>query len=187
MIWNGLKLRKLPAEIQQTARRKMRMIHNAQSLTDLRIPPANRLEALKGDRTGQHSILINDQWRIVSSGRKEMLRVWKSRTTIEVKEMKERLRNIHPGEVLREEFLTPLEITAYRLSKETGIPQTAISEITHGRRRITAAVALKFAKYFGTSPQFWMGLQDDFDLEEQELAMRDELERIHPLSLGHPA
>ena len=63
-IWNGQVVRRLPIDVQQTARRKLRMLNNAQSLSDLRIPPANRLHALKGDRKGQHSIRINDQWRI---------------------------------------------------------------------------------------------------------------------------
>ena len=63
-IWRGTLVRRLPQELQEIARRKLRMINNAQSLTDLRIPPANRLEALKGTRKGQHSIRINDQWRI---------------------------------------------------------------------------------------------------------------------------
>ena len=76
----------------------------------------------------------------------------------------ENLKNIHPGEVLKEEFLEPLGITAYRLSKETFIPQTRISEIIKGKRRITADTALRFAKYFGSSPKFWLGLQDDFDI-----------------------
>ena len=86
----------------------------------------------------------------------------------------EKLVNIHPGEILKEEFLEPLEISAYRLSKETFIPQTRISEIIHGRRRITADTALRFAKFFGTTAKFWMGLQDDFDLEDQkEKAFKD--------------
>jgi proteic killer suppression protein len=63
-IWGGSPSRRLPADIQHVARRKLRMLNNAASLDDLRIPPANRLEALKGDRKGQHSIRINDQWRI---------------------------------------------------------------------------------------------------------------------------
>ena len=63
-IWNGQVVRRLPIDVQQTARRKLRMLNNAQSLSDLRIPPANPLHALKGDRKGQHSIRINDQWRI---------------------------------------------------------------------------------------------------------------------------
>ena len=63
-IWNGVRSRHLPQDIQQIARRKLRMLNNARSLNDLRVPPANRLEALKGSRRGQHSIRINDQWRI---------------------------------------------------------------------------------------------------------------------------
>jgi proteic killer suppression protein len=63
-VWRGDMSRKLPRNIQHVARRKLRMLNNAESLADLRIPPVNRLEALKGDRAGQHSIRINDQWRI---------------------------------------------------------------------------------------------------------------------------
>lgn len=63
-IWQGRVSRRLPPDIQQVARRKLRMLNNAKTLDDLRIPPANRLETLKGDRRGQHSIRINDQWRI---------------------------------------------------------------------------------------------------------------------------
>lgn len=80
----------------------------------------------------------------------------------------EKLNNIHPGEILLEEFLNPMEITAYRLAKETFIPQTRISEIIKGNRRITADTALRFAKFFGTSAKFWLGLQDDYDLEEEK-------------------
>lgn len=63
-IWHGLASRRLPTDIQQIARRKLRMLNNASTLDDLRVPPANRLEALKGNRKGEHSIRINDQWRI---------------------------------------------------------------------------------------------------------------------------
>lgn len=89
-----------------------------------------------------------------------------------------RLPNIHPGEVLLEEFLQPFNITAYRLSKAVSIPQTRISEIIHGRRRITADTALRLSKYFGNSPQFWLGLQNDFDLEEESQAKQKEIEAI---------
>ena len=77
----------------------------------------------------------------------------------------ERLDNIHPGEILSEEFLKPMQISAYRLSKEIGIPQTRISQIIKGNRRITADTALRLSFYFGNSAKFWLGLQDDFDLE----------------------
>jgi len=87
-----------------------------------------------------------------------------------------RLKNIHPGEILSEEFLKPLSISAYRLSKDLGIPQTRISAILKGKRRITADTALRLSKYFGNSAKFWLGLQDDFDLEE-ELITNEQLFR----------
>ena len=79
-----------------------------------------------------------------------------------------KLKNIHPGEILNEEFLIPLKITAYRLAKDTTMAQTRISEIIKGNRRITADTALRFSKYFGTTPKFWLGLQDDYDIEEEK-------------------
>jgi addiction module HigA family antidote len=90
----------------------------------------------------------------------------------------ERLANIHPGEILSEEFLSPLEISAYRLSKDTDIPQTRISQIIKGKRRITADTALRLATYFGTTAKFWLGLQDDFDIEEERKNKRELLIRI---------
>lgn len=78
-----------------------------------------------------------------------------------------KLENIHPGEILFYEFLKPLEITAYRLSKDLKIPQTRISEIIKGRRRITADTALRLSIYFGNSAKFWLGLQNDYDIEEE--------------------
>jgi addiction module HigA family antidote len=92
----------------------------------------------------------------------------------------EKLNNIHPGEILLEEFLIPLEISAYRLAKDTFIPQTRISEIIKGKRRITDDTALRFAKYFGISPKFWLSLQVDFDLEEEAFQKSNELSNIIP-------
>ncbi len=89
-----------------------------------------------------------------------------------------RLKNIHPGEVLMEEFLKPMKISAYRLSKDLGIPQTRTSMIIKGNRRITADTALRLSKYFGTTAKFWMGLQNDFDLEEEQLKLGKELGQI---------
>ncbi|NJK96687.1 MAG: HigA family addiction module antidote protein [Bacteroidales bacterium] len=80
----------------------------------------------------------------------------------------DRLPNIHPGEILLEEFLLPLEISAYRLSKDTEIPQTRISQIIKGKRRITADTALRLSSYFGTTAKFWLGLQDDYDIEQEK-------------------
>ena len=89
-----------------------------------------------------------------------------------------KLPNIHPGEILLEEFLNPLEISQYRLAKDLKIPQTRISQIVKGNRRITADTALRLSKYFGTSAKFWLGLQDDYDLEEFKNKLLEELEEI---------
>lgn len=93
----------------------------------------------------------------------------------------EKLHNIHPGEILLEEFLVPMEISAYRLAKETFLPQTRISEIIKGNRRITADTALRFSRFFGTSAKFWLGLQDDYDLEEAKKEKEQEFNNIKPL------
>ena len=95
--------------------------------------------------------------------------------------MGRRLKNVHPGEVLGEEFLKPLDVSAYRLAKEIGVPATRVSEILHGRRAITADTALRLAKYFGTSAKFLLGLQEDYDLEQESLAKAKELKAIVPL------
>ena len=90
----------------------------------------------------------------------------------------ETLVNIHPGEILSEEFLKPMNISAYKLSKDIGIPQTRTSAILKGIRAITADTALRLSLYFGTSPKFWLGLQDDYDLEEAFKNKQAELNRI---------
>jgi antitoxin HigA-1 len=89
-----------------------------------------------------------------------------------------KLENIHPGEVLMEEFLLPMEISAYRLSKDLDIPQTRISQILKGKRRITADTALRLSSYFGNSAKFWLGLQNDYDIEEEQRINEGAFKRI---------
>src|SRR5688572_30323856 len=92
-----------------------------------------------------------------------------------------KLKNIHPGDILMEEFLIPFDISAYKLAKDIGIPQTRISEILKGNRRVTADTALRLSKYFGNSAKFWLGIQDDFDLEEEQKAKSSVLKSIKSL------
>jgi addiction module HigA family antidote len=89
-----------------------------------------------------------------------------------------RLKNIHPGEILLEEFLIPLNISAYKLAKDVAIPQTRISQILKGNRKITADTALRLSKYFANSAKFWLGLQNDFDIEQEKSAKKDILKSI---------
>ncbi len=80
----------------------------------------------------------------------------------------DRLPNIHPGEILRLEFLEPMDITPYRLSKDIGVSQTRISEILSEKRSVTADTALRLSRYFGNSAQFWLNLQTQYDLRQAE-------------------
>ncbi|MEQ9300105.1 MAG: HigA family addiction module antitoxin [Cyclobacteriaceae bacterium] len=94
----------------------------------------------------------------------------------------EKLPNIHPGEVLSEEFLKPMGITAYKLSKAIRVPQTRISEILKKNRRITADTALRLSQYFSTTPKFWLGLQDDYDIEEESNSKSEEFAAIENIT-----
>lgn len=94
----------------------------------------------------------------------------------------EKLPNIHPGEVLLEEFLKPMGISQYRLAKAIGVPAMRISEICAGKRAITADTALRLARAFGTTPGFWLGLQADYDTEEAEKTLGDKL--LHVVRLA---
>lgn len=96
----------------------------------------------------------------------------------------EKLANIHPGEILKEDFLIPLEISAYKLAKDLSIPQTRISQIIKGKRRVTADTALRLSQYFGNSAKFWLGLQDDYDLEEEAELKATELANIKTISVA---
>ncbi|ASV10510.1 MULTISPECIES: HigA family addiction module antitoxin [Leptospira] len=95
--------------------------------------------------------------------------------------MNKELMNIHPGEILLEDFLKPMEITAYKLAQSTHIDQKRISEIIHGRRSITADTALRFSRFFGNSPEFWLSIQAHYDLELKQSELKNELKTIKKL------
>ncbi len=88
---------------------------------------------------------------------------------------------IHPGEILAEEFLAPLDISQNRLAVAIGVPPRRINEIVHGKRRITADTALRLARYFGTTDRFWLNLQTRYDLETQKDQLGTALDQIEPL------
>ncbi len=92
------------------------------------------------------------------------------------------LKNVHPGEILIEDFLRPMEISQTRLAQSIGVPPRRINEIVLGKRGITADTALRLAKVFGTSVQFWMGLQDEYELREARSAIKDQLEQMMPIA-----
>ena len=93
----------------------------------------------------------------------------------------DKLRPVHPGEVLMEDFIKGFGITQHKLAVSIGVPPRRINEIVHSKRRITADTALRLGRYFGTSDQFWLNLQTRFDLEVEKDALGDALDRIEPL------
>jgi len=156
---------------------KLLMLNAAPDLESLRIPPGNRLEPLGGDRAGQHSIGINDQWRICFR--------WRDGNVLDVEitdyhwmecVMRRDFAPIHPGEILLEEFLKPMGITQYRLAKDIGVPPRRINEIVQGKRAISADTALRLGRFFVMSAQFWINLQAHYDLEIAQEAIGDRLD-----------
>ena len=122
------------------------------------------------------------------SGQMKTMRIkLKSLTTIEKIMENSRLPNIHPGEILRLEFLEPLDITPYRLSKDIDVAQTRISEILSGKRSITADTALRLSRYFSNSAQFWLNLQAQYDLRQAQEENRESYSRIPVAQLAHLA
>ena len=94
-----------------------------------------------------------------------------------------RLPPIHPGEILREEFLEPMGISQYKLAKDISVPPRRINEIVHGKRSITADTALRLGRFFNMSPQFWLNLQTRYDLEVTEDQLKNRLDNeVHALA-----
>ncbi len=91
----------------------------------------------------------------------------------------------HPGDILREEFLKEMEVTQYRLAKDTGIPHSRVTAIIHGKRAISPDTALRLARYFGTSAEFWLGLQKEYELRKARVEVGQQIEEeVHPLVLA---
>ena len=95
----------------------------------------------------------------------------------------EKIKPVHPGEILLEEFIKPLGISQYRLAKDINVSQMKISEIVNKKRRVTVDTALRLSKYFGVSPEFWMGIQNDYDIENamDNKEVYNNIEKIQPL------
>ncbi len=88
-----------------------------------------------------------------------------------------RLPPVHPGEVLRDEFLKPMELSVYRLAREIGVSRPRLNDVVLGRRAVTTDTALRLGRYFGTTPEFWLNLQTRYDLDAAERTLRRKIER----------
>ena len=165
------------------ATRRLTLPDSAEALHDLAGLPSNRPEALRGNRTGQQSIRINQQWRICfrwePDGPCEVEIVdyhWRWEKVMRSNGM----RPVHPGEILREELQT-LDLSANALSKALDVPVNRVTTILNGQRGVTADTALRLARYFGTTPQVWLNLQQTYDLRRAEIAAGPRTaERVRP-------
>jgi addiction module HigA family antidote len=97
------------------------------------------------------------------------------------KKTKRKLAPVHPGEVLRDDFLGPMKLSAYAVARAVGVPRTRIERLANGETPVTADTALRLAKFFGTTPAFWMGIQAQYDLERAEDGLGDALSKIEPI------
>jgi proteic killer suppression protein len=166
--------------ISRQAERRLRAVEEATSLGDLATIRGYRLEQLRGDRSGQYSIRINDQWRICFEWVDDEI----GAVNIEIvdyhyeRSMPQRERiPIHPGEILAEDVLPDLGMNARQLGEALGVPPNRISEILRGRRSISADTALRLARWLGTSAEFWLRLQLRYDLEVAEMEHGAEIEK----------
>ena len=166
--------------IEAVARRKLRQLEIAGRLEDLRVPPGNRLEARKRERLGQHSIRVNDQFRLCFR--------WTDAGPADVEivdyhqesESMATLKPVTPGELLLEEFLVPMGLSQYRLAKEIDVPAQRIGEIVAGKRAVTADTDLRLCRFFGLSNGYWLRAQVAHDTEVAARALAPVLRRIKP-------
>jgi addiction module HigA family antidote len=157
-LWQTGESRKIPANLVRVTRRKLAQLHFASRLDDLRVQPGNRLEA----RTVWKSSITTKE-TVMAAGRKRVV-AW----------------NLHPGEILREEFLKPLGITPDQLAKELRVPAPRINDIVREKRGITADTAVRLARFFGTSAEFWMNAQAFYEVRRAGRKLARVLERIEP-------
>ena len=175
--------------MQRGALRKLLILGAAGQLGDLRLPPGNRLQKLQGDREGEHSIRVDEQWRICSRWRGgDAYDVAIADCHSEGLMATAKMAPIHPGEILLAELLEPLEISQYRVARDISVPPRRMHEIVHGTRAITADTALRLARYHGTSDRCWLNLQTRYDvpIEKDRLGNRlaDVLQRAGSQALG---
>jgi addiction module HigA family antidote len=183
-VFDGESPKGFPADLVKVARRKLRYLGAAGDLGDLRSPPGNRLEALAGDRKG--ATLDQDQRPIPGvlcldgarpgGGRDCRLPLEEDAT------MARKLKPMHPGEVLREEFLVPLKMSAGALAKVCSLPRTRIERIASEQTGITADTALRLAKALGTTAQLWLNLQNDYDVQIAKRDLGKSLDRIETVN-----
>ena len=175
--------RRVPRDVQPRAFMRLMQIDAAVGIEDLRLPPSNRLEPLKGKRKGQWSIRINDQWRVCfrfEQGEAFDVEIADYHYT-EVT-MTKKLAPVHPGGFL-EELLQQCSVSQAQLARAIGVSAMRVSHLVKGKRPVTAEMALRLARFFGQSPQYWLNLQSRYDLDCAQDAMGRRIKsEVRPLA-----
>jgi addiction module HigA family antidote len=172
--------RRIRRELWSRVQQKLDLLNACTSVEDLRTPPANRLEKLRGDLAGFYSIRVNQQYRIVfkfANGNCEAVRCTDYHWGVTVMLPEFRVAT-HPGQILLAEFLEPLRLTQADLARALRIPVNRVNELVRGKRGVTPESALLLSEYFGNSPEFWMNLQTAHDLSRVRQEMRKRPGRI---------
>jgi antitoxin HigA-1 len=174
--------------IERSARLRLDRVEAAIALKDLSALPGNRFEALKGDRKGQYSIRINDQWSMADLLRMagEITGTYERRDRgLPLGETMTRIA-IHPGEHLAEE-LAALTMSAAELARRLKVPTNRVTEILNGQRAITGDTALRLAHFFGTSAEFWLNLQALYELRLAEAKAGKAIKKLPTLKRAEDA
>ncbi len=159
--------RVFPPEIQRNALIKLRMWNRIFSPSDLKALPGNKFSLMRNERKGKFSVSVGEKWSLcfsVSNGDFYGLElITKEKINGNYEQMK--FTPLHPGEILEKEFLRPLSLSQNKLANLIGVPPRRINEIVLRKRKITAGTAILLGKYFKISPEFWLGLQSDYELD----------------------
>lgn len=154
----------------------MSWCERAPELATLRLHPGNQLEALKGNRKGQHGIRVNDQRRVCFVWQDDGGTSRRNRgLPLGVEDMGKLLDEIHPGEILLGGFMKPMEISARELAADIDVSPSRVGEIVNGQRPITADTALRLGLFFGMEPRFWLNLQTEYDMRVANRDLRDKI------------
>jgi addiction module HigA family antidote len=195
-LFAGYAVRSIPNQIQRRARAKLLAVDAAKKIDDLQVPPGNRLETFTAIDAVSIASALTINGGSASSGAMVQHGKLKSWTTTKGNTMSikredldagrvsladvtngRRLAPVHPGKILRDDFLEPMKISVYTLAQVIKVPRSRVNDIVLGRRAITTDTALRLARYFGTSPEFWVNLQAHYDLEIAGRALRRRIER----------
>ncbi|HUC67199.1 MAG TPA: HigA family addiction module antitoxin [Stellaceae bacterium] len=183
-----MRSRNIPSDLESRLFRKLQMIDDATTDQDLRVPPSNHFEKLRGNLAGFHSIRVNSQWRLVfrwDGGRGEAKGRLSRRSQLQMRRtmLMTKRKPATVGEVLVEEFMRPMGLTQAALAEAMGVQRKHVNELCNNRRNVTAATALILARVFGNSPDFWLNVQRRSDLWEamNSPRERERIERAKPI------